>query len=124
MLHSVEVEQHTKLFIGPTLFFEGRRCHDQHSMDQLVTEVLIDLGRIVELGGGHESAGQPGSEYQPRRFGLLDLNNAHELARLGSRILSFGSHNLIFFSQSIAPAMLIHLSLVDRADSLLLNVGE
>ncbi len=108
MLHSVEVEQHTKLFIRPTLFFEGRRCHDQHSMDQLVTEVLIDLVRIVELVGSHESAGQLGSEYQPRLFGLLDLNNAHELARLGSRILAFGSHNLIFLWQSIAPAMLIH----------------
>ena len=81
MLHSVEVEQHTKLFIGPTLFFEGRRRRDQHSMDQLVTEVLIDLVHIVELVGGHESAGQLGSEYQPCRFGLLDLNNAHELAR-------------------------------------------
>ena len=112
MLHSVQVEQHTKLFIGPTLFFEGRRCHDQHSMDQLVTEVLIDLGRIVELVGSHESAGQPGSEYQPRLCGLLDLNNAHEPARFGSRILAFGSHNLIFLWQSMAPAMLIHQTLL------------
>ena len=77
-------------------------------MDQLVTEVLIDLVGIAELVGSHECAGQPGPEYQPRRFGLPDLNNAHELARLGSRILSFGSHKLIFLWQSIAPAMLIH----------------
>jgi len=77
-------------------------------MDQLVTEVFIDLVRIVELVGSHESAGQLGSEYQPRLFGLLDLNNAHELARFGSRILAFGSHNLIFLWQSIAPAMLLH----------------
>jgi len=106
MLHSVEVEQHPELFIGPTLFFEGRRCHDQDSMDQLVTEVLVNLVCIVELAGRHQRAGQLGSQYQSRRFGLLGLHNAHELARLGSRILAFGSHNLSFFLQSITPAIL------------------
>ena len=77
----------------------------------LVTEVLIDLVHSVELVRGHESAGQLGPEYQPRLFGLLDLNNAHELARLGSRILTFESHNLILLWQSITLAILIQLIL-------------
>ncbi len=82
MLHSIEIQQHPEPFIRTTLFFEGRRRHNQHSVNQLVAEAFIDIVGYAELVESHQGTGQLRTEYQPGLLGPLDLDNAHELARL------------------------------------------
>ena len=62
MIVLVIAEQISQFFVGITLGCGGGRGHDQHSLDELVTIPLIEIGDGIELLGRHSQARAGGAD--------------------------------------------------------------